>query len=90
MQAGLALVGSVSGLVASLGGSGIGWLVGALLLASVIPFTLVVIKPVNDKLLSPDLDPSSPEIPDLLERWARLHGVRTLASTLSFALFLVA
>ena len=58
MQAGLALVGSVSGLVASLAGGGVGWLVGALLLGSIIPFTLLVIKPVNDQLLSPELDQS--------------------------------
>lgn len=90
MQAGLALVGSVSGLIAWLRGLGAAWLVGALLLGSVIPFTLLVIKPVNDELLSPDLDPSSPDVPALLERWARLHRVRTWAATLSFAVFLVA
>lgn len=90
MQASLALVGSVSGLAAWLTGLGVGWLAGALLPGFVIPFTLLVLKPVNDKLMSPDLDPSSPEAADLLERWARLHWVRTGTSALSFVVFLVA
>ena len=53
MQAGLAMVGSVAGLLAWFFGSGLLCLVGALLLGSVIPFTLFRIKPVNDRLLAP-------------------------------------
>ncbi len=89
MQASLALIGSISGFIASATGGGVGCFVGALLLGSVVPFTLVVIKPVNDQLLSPDLDTSSPEVPALLDRWARLHAVRSVASGLAFGLFLV-
>lgn len=87
MQAGLALVGSVSGVVAWLGGSGTAWLAGALLLGSVVPWTLLVIKDVNDRLLAPDLDPAAPEIAGLLRRWGRLHAIRTGASLLAFACF---
>jgi len=90
MQAGLALVGSLAGFVAALLGSGLLWLLGALLLGSVVPFTLLRIKPVNDRLLDPNLDPSAPEIPELLSRWGRLHSVRSLVSCLAFLCFLAA
>jgi hypothetical protein len=90
MQASLALAGSLAGLVASLRGSGLAWLVGAVLLGSVVPFTLVLIKPVNDRLLAPELDPGAPEVLELLSRWARLHGVRSIASALAFICFLAA
>ena len=90
MQAGLAVVGSFSGLLAALLGAGLLWLLGGLCLVSVVPFTLIQIKPVNDRLLDPDLDPSAPEVPELLSRWARLHHVRSLAGGLAFLCFLVA
>ena len=86
MQAGLAVVGSLAAFVAWLGGSGFLWLLGALLLGFVVPFTVMVIKPVNDQLLAPDLDPEAPGVPELLERWGRLHRVRSLTSSLAFLL----
>jgi hypothetical protein len=51
LQASLALVGCVAAIAAWLGGAGRLWLAAAVLLGSVVPFTLVVIKPVNDALL---------------------------------------
>jgi len=62
MQAGLAVVGSLAGILAWLSGSGAGWLVGSLLLGSVIPFTLVAMRDVNARLLAPELDPGHPEL----------------------------
>jgi uncharacterized membrane protein len=88
MQASLAVVGSAAGAVAWMGGSGHVWLIGTLLLASVVPLTLVVIKPTNDRLLEDTLDPSSHEALELLQRWGRLHAIRSLASTAAFACFL--
>ncbi len=66
MQAGLALVGSVSGFLTWLAGSGGLWLAGAILLGFVVPFTLLRIKPINDQLLAPDLDPEAAELRELL------------------------
>ena len=88
MQVALAIVGSVSGFVAWIQGSGSLWLAGALLLGFVIPFTLLRIKPVNDRLLASGLAPAGPEARDLLQRWTRLHAVRSASSTLAFLLFL--
>jgi uncharacterized membrane protein len=89
MQASLALVGSLAGLVGWLSGSGVLWLAGALLLGFVIPFTIIRIKPVNDQLLAPGLDPASPEVPELLRRWGRLHWIRSASSGLAFFLFVI-
>ena len=88
MQASLALAGAVTG-------SGAAWLVGdswlafgALLLGSVVPLTLIVIRPTNVKLLDPGLDSRSRQAEELLTRWGRLHAIRSALSSASFAVFL--
>ena len=88
MQAGLAVVGTLASLVLWLTGAGWNWGVGALLLGSVVPFTLIVIKPINNQLLDPSLDVSDQKIPDLLKKWGALHWVRTVASCLAFVILL--
>lgn len=90
MQAPLALVGSAAALWCWWSGAGRMWLAGALLLGLVIPFTLLVMMPTNDRLQSAALDPASQEAADLLSRWARLHAVRTATSTAALLLFLSA
>ena len=55
-----------------------------------IAFTLIVIKPINDQLLREGLDPSDPEVPELLRSWGALHGVRSATSALAFLFFLLA
>ena len=84
MQASLASLGLLT--------AGGGWyhtghtalLVGGLLLGALVPFTLLVIRPTNDRLLSPSLDPASPEATALLRWWGRLHAVRTVVGILAF------
>jgi len=89
MQASLAGVGSVAGVVAWLY-SGNGWLLtGALLLGSVIPFTLLVILPTNKQLLDPALAAETSQAAVLLARWGRLHAVRSLVSAVAFVLLLL-
>ncbi len=61
MQAGLAAVGSSAAVWAWWSGNGRLRLFGGVLLGFVIPFTLLVIKPTNDRLLDPALDASSVE-----------------------------
>ncbi len=84
----LAFLGSFAGLFQWLLGSGIWWLFGAILLVSVIPYTLIMIKPINDKLLAGELETEQTE--QLLNRWARLHWLRSIASGIAFMLFLLA
>src|SRR5215470_11133778 len=57
MQASLAIAGTLFGISAFLNGAGGIWLVSAILLGSVVPFTLVVIFPTNKRLEDPALNP---------------------------------
>ncbi len=66
------------------------WLIGAVLLVSVIPITLALIKPINDILLKPESNPESEETKDLLERWGPKHWLRTIVSGMSFLTYLIA
>ncbi len=90
MQALLAFVGFAAGTAAWLRGASPWWLVGGLFLGAVIPFTLVVIFPTNERLLDPTLDPTGAEADALLRRWGRLHGVRSLSSLVAFLILLAA
>ncbi len=87
MQAVLAVVGLLAGVVAWYQGSGVGWLVWGLLLGALVPFTLVVIMPTNRRLLDPRLDSGSDEARELLARWGRLHAVRTVVGVAVFVAF---
>jgi hypothetical protein len=89
MQASLAAVGFLSGTGAWILGAGGFWLIGSILLGLVIPFTFIVILRTNRKLLSPDLVKESPDARRLLDRWARLHAVRSVLSFSSFLVFLL-
>ncbi len=86
MQASLAVAAALTGIATWVHGEGILWLIGGLLIFMVVPFTLVVIRPINDRLLAPSGDLTSGEVQQLLERWGRLHAVR---STLGAAASLV-
>lgn len=88
MQASLAATGLIAALVAWVQGRGLAVLIGGLLLGMVIPFTLLVILPTNKRLLDPGLDRRSAETAGLLDRWGRLHAVRSVASGLAFVLLL--
>ena len=87
-QVSLASVGFLSALVAWRLRSDARWLIGGGLLVSVIPFTAVVILPTNKQLLDPatanDLDLAE----KLLNRWGRLHAVRSVLSLASLLIFL--
>jgi Anthrone oxygenase len=88
MQASLAALGLLSSIAAWLAGATFWWLVGGVLLGSVIPFTLIVILPTNKQLLGPTLDKRSAQAGQLLARWGRLHGVRSVLSAVALLLFL--
>lgn len=89
MQAPLAAAGFVCAVVAWLAGSSVSWMIGGVLLGLVVPLTLVVIMPTNKRLLSSGLDKRSEEVRELLDRWNRLHGVRTALSVVALVLFVV-
>jgi hypothetical protein len=86
MQASLAAIGLIAAVTAWLQSHALPVLIGGLLLGAVIPFTLVVILPTNQRLLAPDLDRRSPETASLLRRWGQLHAVRSVLGALAFGL----
>jgi len=88
MQVPLALLSLLSGVVAWLMGAGLGWLVAAVLIGGVVPFTLLGIMPTNRQLLAPGRDLGSVETRTLLERWGHLHAVRTTLSVLATMLYI--
>lgn len=64
------------------------WLVGAILLIFVVPFTIFILKPINDQLLDTKSVRSEAETEKLLKLWAPRHWVRSVASGLSFVTYL--
>jgi len=88
MQVPLAIGGLVLGLAAAWQLRDAGIAAGAVLLGASVPFTLIAILPTNKQLLDPALDPRSARAANLLRRWNRLHGVRTVLSAAAFGLLL--
>ena len=89
MQAPLAIAGLASALIAWAIGSGAVWLIGGLLLGAVVPFTLLVIFATNKQLLDPAVGGDLDRARALLDRWNRLHAVRSALGLAALLLFLV-
>jgi hypothetical protein len=89
MQAPLAALSFLAGVGAWLFGGGILWLIGAVLIGLVIPFTFIGVMPTNHQLLAPGRDLSSAETRSLLDKWGRLHAVRSALSFLGAIVYLV-
>ena len=92
MQALLALITAAGAIGSWFAGTAVAWLIGPVLIFAVVPFTLLVIKATNKKLLDPAIDRFSDTVNQLLQRWGRLHAVRSvlgLASTVFLASLLV-
>jgi Anthrone oxygenase len=88
MQAPLALVGFVLGLIAWWQTSHPGFLAGAIAMIAPWPWTLVGIKPTNDALLATDPDKAGPQSRALIVKWGALHSVRTALGALATLGFL--
>jgi len=90
MQVILGLAASVRGGGAWFMGARRAWLVGAVVIFAVVPFTFIAIMPTNKKLLDPALDRSSVAVHLLLVHWGRLHGVQSFLSLTASVIFLAA
>ena len=90
MQATLAISAAITGIMTWFHGEGIAWLWGGLLMFAIVGFTLLVIRPTNERLLAPGLDLASAETRQLLELWNRLHLVRTALGLTAAGLYLYA
>ena len=88
MQASLAILSFAAGALTWLLDGGITWLIGAVLIGSVVPFTFIAIMPTNHQLLLPDRDLASDDTRKLLEKWGRLHAVRSGLSLVASMIYL--
>jgi len=88
MQAPLALIGAVLGFVAWWQAGDWRWLAGAIVIISAWPYTLLVIKPTNDRLLATDPHSAGPQVRALIEKWGWLHAGRSAIGVLTTVLFL--
>lgn len=77
MQAGLALLSGFFGVVAAFQTADWRWWPGAILILANWPYTLTVIKPINDQLNATDKSKAGAASRALIVKWARLHAVRT-------------
>lgn len=88
MQAPLAMVAGILGLVALF----ITWnwyfLLGAVLVLSNWPFTFFVIMPTNNTLMAMPAGSVRPETRDLIIKWGKLHQVRSWLGALATLMFL--
>ena len=87
MQAPLALVGFILGLVAWWQISHPGFLIGAIAIIAPWPWTLIVIKPTNDALLATEPERAGPQSRALIVKWGGIHAVRTVLGGLATAAF---
>ena len=67
---------------------GAGWLLGAILMIGMFPFTGLLIVPTNLKLLKVDCETNPEEALALHRRWSTMHWLRTVIGAPAFLIFL--
>jgi hypothetical protein len=88
MQAPLALIGCALGVAAWWQAHDWLWLAGAIALVAPWPWTLLAIRPTNNELLAIEEANAGPRSRALIEKWGRLHAVRTGLGFIATILFL--
>lgn len=87
IQAGLAVIGGVLGVVVWFQTEQPAWLFGSLVLLANWPFTMFAIMPTNKRLLAMQPTKAGSESRRMLIRWGSLHNVRSGLGTLAVILF---
>jgi hypothetical protein len=88
MQASLAIVGGLFGLVAFLSTLDWRWLLGAIVVLANWPYTIFMIMPTNRRLMDTPPDAATNETRRMLERWGALHAGRSALGLLATLIFL--
>jgi hypothetical protein len=88
MQAPLAIIGALLGVIAGWQTGDWRWLIGGAIILLNWPYTFLVIMPVNNALLALDETGNDPRGRALVEHWGRLHAGRTALGMLATIIFL--
>jgi hypothetical protein len=88
MQAGLAMASAILGFVAAWQTRDWRWALGAVVILANWPYTLLVIKPVNDKLHAIPAEQANAAVRRLVMSWGHLHAVRSALSLVATLVFL--
>jgi hypothetical protein len=88
MQAGLAMASAILGFVAAWQTRDWRWALGAVVILANWPYTLLVIKPVNDKLHAIPAEQTNPAVRRLVMSWGHLHAVRSALNLVATLVFL--
>jgi hypothetical protein len=88
MQAPLAVVGFLLGLLAWWQTNDWRWALGALVLIANWPYTLFIILPTNTQLGAIEPTHAGPTSRALVEKWGRLHAIRSVFGVVATLLFL--
>lgn len=89
MQAPLAVVGCIFGMIAWWHVREPGFLVGAVLMIANLPWTLLGIMPTNNVLMAINTADATPQTRSLIVKWGRLHAVRSVFGLLATMAFLL-
>jgi hypothetical protein len=87
MQATLAVLTAICGFISWRGAGERSWLIGAAAMLINLPFTLLVIAPINAELLALPTDQAGATSRALIRRWGELHAVRAGLGLLTTGLF---
>jgi hypothetical protein len=88
MQAPLALVATAFGVAAYFGSGDWRWLLGAALSLANWPYTMLGIMPTNRALMGTDSETADASVRQMVEKWGRLHAVRSALGLAAVAVFL--
>ena len=88
MQAPLALIATALAVAAYAGSLDLRWLIGAALMLANWPYTMLGIMPTNRTLMGTEVESADAAVRGLVEKWGRLHAVRSGLGLAAAAVFL--
>jgi hypothetical protein len=88
MQAGLAMASAILGFIAAWQTRDWRWALGAVVILANWPYTLLIIKPINDKLHAIPAEQANAEARQMVMSWGHLHAGRSGLGLIATLIFL--